>query len=820
MRVSDKDKGYVFSFIGDEQATPHFMRYSGLTGACINAMSFNNFIQKAAQGVPFVERFREYSKETNWSNGEVVQRGTGGNYGEDGFLRPGFSYHDCVDYLQSKIIEYNESGQDLDGILSRDWKVKIAASLVPRGMELNQDFITALRLRWQDAIFYKILREVKNDDGFRGTNIELALLARKDAMRPERACSADYWDEFLNGLQIDGLSKKSLGKHHVAIASRLSTICRQIIDFAAEARLYNARVSSELSNQPKPVDSIVDDFAVEAQGFANSLTMAAAFASAVLALRLIDQQTATLFSSFLLVINMVIAFTTMTSKFSLREVLSYLQSLQRFSIKLPMADVARYKIRNEEARIDYMDEKFLSMKKAVFAVLDKEKQKSVPTESNPLLSSIEKKARRFHRDAIYYDYGEPCDFNEALGIVKKDVNDIANLKSFQKFLVRRLIADVYHVNSYVQESLVDVYRTVDDVIFLLSKRCGEGQTSSSAMDLFNRLSLFEARLEDSLQRGHVRWGFVKVRKVFHWDIVVVVRYFYSLIWCFPARGCRLAPIEKEIESLLSQVRQMASSDETHRLRREILDLETLLWATRESDISSLIIVASGLTFLTSSIFLIARIFSLKVILNVAYLSLVTSSLGAILAMFHLFRKFFILARLWTVLLTKEGEVSENKRSDLLLVRGVTFTQVLLTLLRFGSASAAATALTLSFAASAYSDKVAISNNLPLSIAMGAILSSILATIFFFAVEFVIRYKLSTLLGPLVCSIFKNEINEMYNAFALDSTNSVDLKQVEEIETWEYTAREFLHKYRFDTVFLADRFGQILQFIQSTEMKNM
>ena len=26
------DNGYVFAFIGDEQASPHFMRYSGLTG--------------------------------------------------------------------------------------------------------------------------------------------------------------------------------------------------------------------------------------------------------------------------------------------------------------------------------------------------------------------------------------------------------------------------------------------------------------------------------------------------------------------------------------------------------------------------------------------------------------------------------------------------------------------------------------------------------------------------------------------------------------------------------------------------------------------
>jgi hypothetical protein len=333
MRVSDKDKGYVFTFIGDEQASPHFMRYSGLTGACINAMSFNNFIQKAIEGAPFVERFGEYSKETNWSNGEVVQRGTGGNYGEDGFLRPGFSYHDCMDYLYSKIIEYRESNQDLDQILSRDWKVKIASSLVPRGMELNPDFTTALQLRWQDAVFYKFLREVQNDDRLRGTKLEDELHIRKGAMGPEKACSVGYWDEFLQGLRVDSAAKEILGKQHVVIASRLNRICRQIIDFAAEARLFNERVSSELVNQPKPVDSIVDDFAIEAQGFANSLTMAAAFSASILALRLIDGQAADLFTPFLGVLNIIIAFTTMTSKLVFTTCLSP-HSHTRFSVTI------------------------------------------------------------------------------------------------------------------------------------------------------------------------------------------------------------------------------------------------------------------------------------------------------------------------------------------------------------------------------------------------------------------------------------------------------------------------------------------------------
>lgn len=84
MRVTDFEKGYTAAFHGDEQSSPHFMRYSGLTGAGINAASFADFIGKARAGLPFIERFREYSQETNWSNGEVVLRGTAGQLGEDG----------------------------------------------------------------------------------------------------------------------------------------------------------------------------------------------------------------------------------------------------------------------------------------------------------------------------------------------------------------------------------------------------------------------------------------------------------------------------------------------------------------------------------------------------------------------------------------------------------------------------------------------------------------------------------------------------------------------------------------------------------------
>jgi hypothetical protein len=54
---------------------------------------------------------------------------------------------------------------------------------------------------------------------------------------------------------------------------------------------------------------------------------------------------------------------------------------------------------------------------------------------------------------------------------------------------------------------------------------------------------------------------------------------------------------------------------------------------------------------------------------------------------------------------------------------------------------------------------------------------------------------------------------MFNDLA-QRQNDIDTKVVQDRENWEYVAREFLHKYRFDTVFAADRFGTIFQYIQA------
>jgi len=219
---------------------------------------------------------------------------------------------------------------------------------------------------------------------------------------------------------------------------------------------------------------------------------------------------------------------------------------------------------------------------------------------------------------------------------------------------------------------------------------------------------------------------------------------------------------------------------------------------------------------------VARIFSIAPLEDFAFWAVAASALGAILAAFHFLRKLSILFRLWIVLGSKYREADECSKIDLQKIRSVTGTQLLLTALRLVAASTAAVALPFSVAEQGFRDKIATPTDLPFWIALVSVVAAIASTIFFFVVEYYVRYNLSPTLGPFVCELFRDEIRTIYDAMAdaklPKSDNNEDTTTVpfeaRERETYEYVAREFLHKYRFDTVFAADRFGMILQYLQS------
>ena len=234
-----------------------------------------------------------------------------------------------------------------------------------------------------------------------------------------------------------------------------------------------------------------------------------------------------------------------------------------------------------------------------------------------------------------------------------------------------------------------------------------------------------------------------------------------------------------------------------------------------------IVVAVFCVHILSWIFTISRIISFASndrvaasVTNAAAWATVASTFGAILSVFHFQRKLGILTRLWCLLGNKVSSAKTPEAAAAIrTVRTVTFTQVFLTFLRLIASYGSAVALPWFVAVTVYEEQVDLDSTIPVYIAWGAFGCAVFATLFFGFVEYRVRYDLVTRLGEYICEAFRDEIEEIYSILN-KPMNDIQTKQEQDRETWEYVAREFLHIYRFDTVFAADRFGTILQYLQS------
>jgi hypothetical protein len=107
-----------------------------------------------------------------------------------------FSYDSFVNYMHSKVIECRESEQDMDNILSRDWKSRLAASLMPHGMELNEEFIQTLYKHLHQQVFEKLGEEVEADERI----VRVGSDTLKSVLRTRAASLADQRGSKLFGL--------------------------------------------------------------------------------------------------------------------------------------------------------------------------------------------------------------------------------------------------------------------------------------------------------------------------------------------------------------------------------------------------------------------------------------------------------------------------------------------------------------------------------------------------------------------------------------------------------------------------------------------
>ena len=795
------DDGFITAYVGDAQSSPHFMRYSGLTGACINCMSINNLVGQALTGVGVVERVQRYSFETNWSNGEVVQRGTGANYGQgkddrqictvafspfqilstDGFLRPGFPYRKLIDYMYGRATEHLEIGADTNAILSRDWKTKIAAAIVPRGLENDGIFYTSLLEQLSKVLESKYEDEVKSALG----------------SNQAPTFNFDWHDLKLDPSSIDGKTGSAfiVARIHLLVHS-VAEAMKQTIDYSLELRVEDKRISSELFNQPKSVDAITDDFAVEAQNFANALTQSSALTSGSVALTLLNLNdaasqagVASIFGALLGVWNIGVSFGSMTN-------------------------VSRYRNRNEEMRRLIVDEKFPDILRNIFSLMSVEEQSDCPTKDNPFLNDdgIGGLVKKFVADARYYneDDNKIKRFQAAYTDFENGRGSRSASSEFRRRLAGEFIPNDFHVNSYLQESLVDIYQAVDEMLELAQEN--KNACVPEARAIYQGLLDVRPQLKATVKLDHIYFGFIRRRPITETAIFAGLQFLLGPLLSFSSA--------QKTARLLRAVKKADKGDPAPPcLKRVERDLHELHHATQESRIAAMMFLSAFIVFWFSVFFSIIRLIEfidapgpgssesslsgINSIIAAASWAALGTLIGAVLASFHFLRKLKHLFSLSCLL------SSSAKGSG--VVHAVTLTQILLTLVRLVAVSLATVSLPWSIVIQTFVDEP--NTTAPGLLAALSVITAIVATVFFFIVEFFIRYNLNPQLGETVVEPLKDRVMEIKQSFTKPSSEGIETRQRREMEAWDYTAREFVHQYRFDTVFAADRFGTIVQYIK-------
>ena len=271
----------------------------------------------------------------------------------------------------------------------------------------------------------------------------------------------------------------------------------------------------------------------------------------------------------------------------------------------------------------------------------------------------------------------------------------------------------------------------------------------------------------------------------------------------------------------------------------------LYFAARESYVSTLIVVAGYIAFAQGIIFIVGQVGELSVggiadgepawAASTLQASMIVLAFNApfvaLLAAYHLSRKAYQLLSILSALRRQRRNPtsSPEARAALRMVGHIGLTQLLIALIRIVAVYAIAASgylnglaafdtvlngsVDLSFFMVSFDVGGRVQLSLPLALAVSSIGLQIIAFVFRFLVEYCLLYSIDTRLGALVCSAFVDELNTMATSLAPSKPSTVT-KQAHARVTWQYVARTFAHKYRFDTIFLADRFGSIFHYIQA------
>jgi hypothetical protein len=234
--------------------------------------------------------------------------------------------------------------------------------------------------------------------------------------------------------------------------------------------------------------------------------------------------------------------------------------------------------------------------------------------------------RKFINHAKYYNFPRPATFINAKQALVTNLHDVEVIQAFMKIMTNKLMSVTYHMNSYLQDDLVDIYATAEAMELTLTKTNEPSfQTSQAALVLFERFVLFKPRLETSLQRGDILYGAFKSGKLKHSQVGSVLMFLWVRLWwprtseggccSFPwtledarkAAASPLKPVAVETIELAAQMHALSRMVQAPLLRREAMDLGSLYHTTQESYVSSLIVVSAWIGMLTGLVFTVGNI---------------------------------------------------------------------------------------------------------------------------------------------------------------------------------------------------------------------
>jgi hypothetical protein len=807
--VNNRSEDYIFAFMGEEQATSHFMRSDQLTGVGVNAVIVNNFLKAASDCVPFLDRLKKFCTETDGSNGDVVSSSISSNYAQDGFLRLSFPHSDGIDFLHAKVTECIESDRDTKDVLSVDWKGKFSSAMIPRGMELNEKYADSLFEQIRDHLIDKFIVGVEKDKGISSERLVNVLKDRKKAMKEfdkDYDNAKYYWKDFLSGLEGDLTNKEmaELEDYHCKIAKKAEQNVIKIVDFAKQESLYNARVPSEFYNQPKPADYIANSFSLEAQQILYAISTCAVFFCVGLALLMTSTEAGESGAMILGALNIFFSFAI-------------------------IINASRYKTRVEELCLLLFEEKVRGIQKVLFGLMNEASRMKADPKKNPFATELEERVQKFRADAGYYNFPKPKELLGEFETLKRKINNPVAIRDFKDRLAGHYIADVYQKNSVLQDSLVEIFKVFDDMYMTYTQGPEISQSNSeNAKTLLRRLRRFTPRLEKSLQAGHFYWGFMKHRRFVHWNFFVVMRSFFGLFCCARAGGATpLAPIQTEIYGIYKGVLSLSNKHERKVLQREACDLRNLHHATRASNVASIIYVLALIINLTSWGFVITRILELSMdvgplVTDLSYWATLSTGLAILVTAPRLVVNYFIVINVWWKLWGSTRKVRSGDTKHVNRAAFVAFLQIFHVFFRIVIAMAACITLAWHIILHSFSDILDTQRNLyswiavkdnALYAALGTAGLWVLTNLFSMMIDYLVQYNLSPRLGEYICDSFRDDLRVIYRIMSV-SINDTEPKIVQERATWEYVAQEFLHKNRFDVVFSTERYGSILQFIQS------